>query len=129
MPLSDRVPRSNGDQDDEYVSNGSLDSEFDMRDSNGQFLYSKEKKVEIAYKLMQFRELKKAQQMQRILTAKVTTRQYRAPEVILRESSYSQKSDIWAVGCILGELLNTRKPKSHNTEPQNIVIKNLLFPG
>lgn len=68
-------------------------------------------------------------QEQRNLTARVTTRQYRAPEVILRENSYSQKTDIWAVGCILGELLNTRKPKPAEKDPANIVLNNLLFPG
>eukprot|EP00759_Apiculatamorpha_spiralis_P049488 PhF_6_TR44259/c1_g3_i3/m.68151/K04441/P38; p38 MAP kinase len=35
----------------------------------------------------------------------VTTRAYRAPEVILRHPTYSSKIDIWAVGCILARLL------------------------
>lgn len=40
------------------------------------------------------------------LTRNVTTRPYRAPEVALM-TNYDFKIDIWAAGCILGELLLT----------------------
>lgn len=39
------------------------------------------------------------------LTEYVATRWYRAPEVMLLLSSYSTAIDIWAVGCILAELI------------------------
>ena len=39
------------------------------------------------------------------LTEYVTTRWYRAPEVILCPSQYSKAMDIWSIGCILGELM------------------------
>ena len=39
-------------------------------------------------------------------TKNVTTRPYRAPEVALM-TNYDFKIDIWAAGCILGELLLT----------------------
>jgi len=39
------------------------------------------------------------------LTAHVSTRWYRAPELIILERKYSNAIDIWSVGCILGELL------------------------
>ncbi|KNC97863.1 CMGC/RCK/MAK protein kinase [Spizellomyces punctatus DAOM BR117] len=41
-------------------------------------------------------------------TEYVSTRWYRAPEVILRSTSYSSPIDIWAVGCILAELFTLR---------------------
>lgn len=39
------------------------------------------------------------------LTEYVATRWYRAPEIMLLLSSYSTAIDIWAVGCILAELI------------------------
>ena len=41
-----------------------------------------------------------------MLTDYVATRWYRAPEILLGSTSYTYGVDIWAVGCILGELLN-----------------------
>jgi mitogen-activated protein kinase 7 len=43
------------------------------------------------------------------MTEYVATRWYRAPEIMLVLKSYSKAVDIWALGCILGELLG-RKP-------------------
>ena len=43
------------------------------------------------------------------LTKYVTTRYYRAPELILACNKYDFSIDVWAVGCILFELL-TRTP-------------------
>ncbi|KAI9139588.1 kinase-like domain-containing protein [Paraphysoderma sedebokerense] len=42
-------------------------------------------------------------------TEYVSTRWYRAPEILLRSTSYSSPIDIWAVGCIMAELF-TSKP-------------------
>ena len=39
------------------------------------------------------------------LTEYVTTRWYRAPEVILCPSQYSKAMDIWSIGCIFAELM------------------------
>lgn len=41
----------------------------------------------------------------RILTSQVVTRWYRAPELLYGANMYGPGIDIWAVGCILGELL------------------------
>ncbi|XP_043920907.1 serine/threonine-protein kinase MAK isoform X2 [Protopterus annectens] len=38
----------------------------------------------------------------------VSTRWYRAPEVLLRSSVYSSPIDVWAVGCIMAELYTLR---------------------
>lgn len=39
------------------------------------------------------------------LTEYVVTRWYRAPEVILNASHYSNALDVWSIGCIFAELL------------------------
>jgi len=43
------------------------------------------------------------------MTEYVATRWYRAPEIMLSFKMYTKAVDLWAVGCILAELLN-RKP-------------------
>ena len=43
------------------------------------------------------------------MTEYVVTRWYRAPELLVANSTYSEKIDVWSVGCILGEMLG-RKP-------------------
>jgi p38 MAP kinase len=40
-----------------------------------------------------------------IMTGYVTTRHWRAPEIMLNWMHYTQKADIWSVGCIMAELL------------------------
>ncbi|KAF6123561.1 cyclin dependent kinase 20 [Phyllostomus discolor] len=42
----------------------------------------------------------------RLYTHQVATRWYRAPELLYGARQYDQGVDLWAVGCILGELLN-----------------------
>lgn len=42
------------------------------------------------------------------LTAYVTTRWYRAPEIMLSWTEYTSAVDVWSVGCILGEILKQR---------------------
>merc|ERR1711937_689248 len=42
------------------------------------------------------------------LTDYVVTRWYRAPEVVLLASGYTKAIDVWAVGCILCELIGKR---------------------
>jgi len=54
----------------------------------------------------------------------VVTRWYRAPEVVLVASQYTKAIDMWAAGCIHGELIN-RKPlfpgKDHCDQVRKIV--------
>eukprot|EP00397_Hematodinium_sp_SG-2012_P028358 GEMP01029849.1.p1 GENE.GEMP01029849.1~~GEMP01029849.1.p1 ORF type:complete len:394 (+),score=69.46 GEMP01029849.1:223-1404(+) len=42
------------------------------------------------------------------LTDYVVTRWYRAPEVVLMASEYSNKIDVWSIGCILAEMIHRR---------------------
>lgn len=43
-----------------------------------------------------------------VLTDYVATRWYRAPEILLGSTMYTRGVDIWAVGTILGEMINGR---------------------
>lgn len=43
----------------------------------------------------------------RVMTQHVVTRWYRAPELILLQHGYTEAIDIWSVGCIYAELLQT----------------------
>ncbi len=43
-------------------------------------------------------------------TAAVATRWYRAPELLLGSRSYGPAADMWAVGCILAEMLGEHPP-------------------
>jgi serine/threonine protein kinase len=43
------------------------------------------------------------------MSPRVTSRYYRAPEVILMKPDYDESIDIWSVGCVLGDLLLTLK--------------------
>lgn len=40
------------------------------------------------------------------MTEYVATRWYRAPELLLGDTKYSKSVDIWAIGCIMGELVD-----------------------
>ncbi|THU76766.1 kinase-like protein [Dendrothele bispora CBS 962.96] len=42
----------------------------------------------------------------KLMTEYVATRWYRAPEIMLSNKRYTKAVDIWAIGCILAELLN-----------------------
>jgi mitogen-activated protein kinase 15 len=45
---------------------------------------------------------------QAVMTDYVSTRWYRAPELIIGSNHYSEGVDMWAVGCIVGELYGGR---------------------
>ncbi|XP_034468378.1 serine/threonine-protein kinase MAK-like [Hippoglossus hippoglossus] len=50
----------------------------------------------------------------------VSTRWYRAPEVLLKSNSYSSPIDIWAVGCIMAELYTLRPLFPGNSEVDEV---------
>jgi len=54
------------------------------------------------------------------LTDYVSTRWYRAPEVLLRSTSYNAPVDLWAVGCIMAELYTFRPLFPGSSEPDEI---------
>lgn len=43
------------------------------------------------------------------MTSHVVTRWYRAPELILMEKKYDASVDVWSLGCVFAELLQTRR--------------------
>lgn len=50
----------------------------------------------------------------------VSTRWYRAPEVLLRSSKYNSPIDIWALGCIMWELYTFRPLFAGSSEPDQL---------
>lgn len=52
--------------------------------------------------------------IQKELSHHVGTRWYRAPEIILLDPNYDYQNDIWALGCILAELLSNFFNKINN---------------
>ncbi|KAK0147061.1 Cyclin-dependent kinase 20 [Merluccius polli] len=46
-------------------------------------------------------------QQQRLYSHQVATRWYRAPELLYGARKYDEGVDLWAVGCVFGELLNS----------------------
>lgn len=52
----------------------------------------------------------------------VSTRWYRAPEVLLRSTSYNSPIDVWATGCIMAELY-TRRPLFPGTSEIDQIYK------
>ncbi|CAK0865897.1 unnamed protein product [Prorocentrum cordatum] len=58
----------------------------------------------------------------RVMTRHVVTRWYRAPELILLQDDYTEAIDVWSVGCIYAELLQTLEGPSH-------MDRGPLFPG
>jgi len=62
------------------------------------------------------------------LTDYVATRWYRAPEILLGSGTYSYAVDMWAVGCILGEML-VGKPIFPGTSTMNQLEKITLLIG
>ena len=53
----------------------------------------------------------------------VSTRWYRAPENALRSKVYSSPVDVWAVGCVLGELLTKGRPLFPASSEADLVHK------
>jgi serine/threonine protein kinase len=43
-----------------------------------------------------------------VMTDYVATRWYRAPELLVGETKYDSKVDIWALGCVFAEFVKVR---------------------
>ena len=62
------------------------------------------------------------------LTEYIATRWYRAPEILLGSKVYTKAIDMWAVGCLLGEMLSGR-PLFPGTSTLNQIERILEFTG
>ena len=58
------------------------------------------------------------------LTDYVATRWYRSPELLLTDR-YGKPSDIWAIGCVMGELFDTKPlfPGQNQIDQLNLIMK------
>ena len=68
----------------------------------------------------------------RKLSEHMGSRWYRAPEVILMQKQYDQGIDMWALGCILEELIHCSEPYIKElTKPliERHVLTRISFPG
>jgi serine/threonine protein kinase len=65
-----------------------------------------------AYKSRMAAELLKSRDHVKVrsLSDHISSRWYRAPEVILLEKQYDQGIDMWAIGCILEEMIYCSEP-------------------
>ena len=51
--------------------------------------------------------------LKREMTSHIMTRWYRAPELILLEKDYGPAIDMWALGCIVGEMFSMIKAATY----------------
>lgn len=56
-----------------------------------------------------------------VLTDYVATRWYRAPEILLGSTRYTKGVDMWAVGCILGEMLLDKRASAKGTQRRRLL--------
>ena len=63
------------------------------------------------------------------LTDYVATRWYRAPELLLGSTNYTMAVDVWAIGCIMGELVDGQPMFPGESEiDQLYIIQKVLGP-
>lgn len=56
----------------------------------------------------------------------MSSRFYRAPEVILTQKDYTCQIDMWSIGCILGEMLMKQPAHTDTLQPKQ---NELMFKG
>ena len=81
----------------------------------------KEKDVAVVIKLADFGLARETKSLPPY-TEYVSTRWYRAPEILLRSRDYSNPVDMWALGTIMAELVNLR-PMFPGTEEFDQLVK------
>ena len=56
----------------------------------------------------------------------VATRWYRAPELLVGDTQYGPKVDVWAIGCVFVELVKVRRKTAKNLENLSMCTRNEL---
>ena len=82
-------------------------------------------------KIIDFGLARKTSYPPRPYTLSVVTLPYRAPEVLLGCAEYSNRIDIWSIGCIFAEML-TRKiffPSSGELDQLQSIFRKMGTPG
>jgi mitogen-activated protein kinase 1/3 len=78
------------------------------------------------------RDIEKRKDKKRSISSHVSSRWYRAPEVILLEKQYDQAIDMWGIGCVIFELIKFTNRSlaiaSSNGQSTNQQL-GALFPG
>eukprot|EP00761_Pharyngomonas_kirbyi_P010205 gb/GECH01010223.1/.p1 GENE.gb/GECH01010223.1/~~gb/GECH01010223.1/.p1 ORF type:complete len:231 (+),score=35.81 gb/GECH01010223.1/:1-693(+) len=77
-------------------------------------------------KICDFGFARNASAKHRALTDYVATRWYRAPELLLGSSNYDKQVDIWAMGCIMGEMVDGKPLFPGETELDQLYITTIL---
>lgn len=70
----------------------------------------------------------KLEEPKRRLSTHISSRWYRSPEIILTQEFYDSKIDIWALGCIMAELL-LKIEKEYTAKHKSDYSDRFLFPG
>jgi mitogen-activated protein kinase 1/3 len=86
-------------------------------------------KTKIMGKLL--KEKSEKQKKKRSVSSHVSSRWFRAPEIILLEKQYDQAIDMWAVGCIIFELIkftNRAMDQNHQTTKGALFAGKYCFP-
>ena len=60
--------------------------------------------------------------LQVVMTPKVVTLWYRAPELLFGEKEYTKSIDLWSVGCIFAELIQGKPLLPGKNEPNQVDI-------
>lgn len=77
--------------------------------------------------LEESKEERREPKQKREITETVYSRWYRAPEIILLDHNYNQAADVWALGCILAEMVNCSTPYVEKKNYQ--YHKRVMFQG
>lgn len=91
-----------------------------------------EDEVEETKREMIARKVKKVKfltaKAKRTLSPHVASRWYRAPKLILLEKKYDQAVDIWALGCVLYEMLSQNCLANNSENRQVLFMGDSCFP-
>jgi serine/threonine protein kinase len=93
------------------------------KDTNSENVKKRKSEIIVSKCLMKSESKRKTERIKQ-LTKHITTRWYRAPEVILLEDDYGPEVDLWGAGCVFAELMQMFKGNEYHPK-----TRCPLFPG